>query len=310
MTSELNALMLAMLKVFLALVTGYTLQKKGVFNPDSNKKLSELIVTITMPCLIVCSAAEENTVARSEMLLLLGAGVIIYAGLIAFAFLCARLFRVPKAHAGTFEALIIFGNAAFMGYPLVEALYGRSAILLATIVNMPFNILAFTLGIALLSGDSAQKLSVRARLRSALNPGLIAGLLALVVVLCAVPLPQVIVEPLGFIGNLTPALSMITLGSILAEFPLAAAFRDKSVWLVSALRLIVIPLVVFWAAGPFFTDRVILGVLLITNAVPCATTTAMLSARYGGEEAYAAGGVLVSTVLSIVTIPVIAALLL
>lgn len=311
MTSEIVPLIIVMIKLFFALAIGFTFQRKHIFNPDSNRKLSELIITITVPCLILASAAEKSSANKGEMLQLMMTGIIIYIGMCVMAFVCAKIFKIKKIDRRTFQSLLIFGNATFMGYPVVQALYGNSAILLTSVIHLPFNLFVFTYGIYLLAGEEHENsLSVAQRLRQAINPGLISAVLALIIFLFSIQLPTVVTSCISFIGDLTPALSMITLGSILGEFQIGDSFKSRDVWIISFLRLLVFPIIIYFCCRPFFSSPEILGVLLLSNAMPCASTNAMLSSKYQGREKYAASGILVCTLVSMVTIPLLTYLVL
>lgn len=311
MTSEIAPLMIVMLKLAAAMGLGYWLQKRGTFTPDSNRRISEMVVTVTSPCLILAASASEITVDRSEIYLLIIAGFVIYLFLAAVAYLVSRFLKGSAESKRTAQALLIFGNASFMAYPVVEALYGKSAILLTSLVHTPFNLLIFSYGIYLLSGEAEESgLTRKQKLMQMINPGLLSAIAALLVVAFQISIPQFIVEPLQFIGNLTPALSMVVLGSILAEFPLSSMFKFKNVWVICLLRLVVMPLIIYWACGYFFTSQEILGIILTSNMMPCASSNAMFATKYGGEEQYTASAVFISTVLSLITIPIMLMLLL
>lgn len=306
MTSEIAPLIIVMIKLFFALAIGFSFQRKHIFNPDSNRKLSELIVTITAPCMILASAAEKSNTDKGEMVQLLIAGFLIYIFMCVIAFLCAKVFKIAKPNDRTFQALLIFGNSSFMGYPVVQALYGNSAILLTSVVHLPFNLFVFTYGVYLLAGEKHEdSLSIAQRLKQAINPGLIAAVCALIVFLFSIQLPTVVTSCISFIGDMTPALSMITLGSILGEFEIGNAFKTKDVWIISIFRLLIIPIIIYLCCRPFFSGAEVLGVLLLSNAMPCASMNAMLSSKYKGQEQYAASGIFVCTVVSMVTIPLL-----
>lgn len=293
-----------MIEMFVALAVGYILNRRGYFNADSNRRISDLIVTVTSPALILSSVSEPDQSARGETVTLLLIGFAIYILVPVFAGIVSKLLRVTPDKSGTFQALLIFGNTGFMGIPVVSALYGRSAIFFASILHMPFNLLVFTYGLILLGGGE-NKLTPKEKFRQIMNPGLFAGIAAILIFFSGIQIPDMIMKPVSFIGDITPALSMIVLGSILAEYPARSLLKEKTIWPVAVFRLAVIPLIIWACTLPFVSDPTLSGIILITNAMPCGAMCAMLSAKYDGNEQLASTGVFATTMISLVTIPVL-----
>lgn len=300
-----------MIELFIALSIGFVFQKRRIFTPQTNRRISDLIVTVTSPALILSSVSSSSGTGRAETTGLLIAGFLIYICIPVLAFLAARLFKIRKEIRGTFQALLIFGNTGFMGIPVVMALYGKEAVFPASILHLPFNLLVFTYGVHLLSGYAEEEsLTIRQKIKQIMNPGLFASLAALVIYFTGITIPDIVMTPVSFIGDITPALSMIVLGSILGEYPTDSLFREKSIWLVCLFRLCLIPLLIWSICLHFFNNPMLSGIILLTNAMPGAAMCAMLSAKYHGNEQYAAVGVFITTILSLITIPVFSALFL
>ena len=128
---------------------------------------------------------------------------------------------------------------------------------------------------------------------------------AILIFFSGIQIPDMIMKPVSFIGDITPALSMIVLGSILAEYPARSLLKEKTIWPVAVFRLAVIPLIIWACTLPFVSDPTLSGIILITNAMPCGAMCAMLSAKYDGNEQLASTGVFATTMISLVTIPVL-----
>ena len=111
-------------------------------------------------------------------------------------------------------------------------------------------------------------------------------------------------ETFSFLGNMTPPLSMIILGSVLAEYPLSSIFKDLKINLMLVLKQLLLPVVATVLAHLVFTDPVITGIITLTFAMPCATMTVMLSKEYKSDTLTASAGVVFTTVLSLITIPI------
>jgi predicted permease len=132
----------------------------------------------------------------------------------------------------------------------------------------------------------------------------VASAIALLLYFCNITLPKVATETFSFLGNMTPPLSMIILGSVLAEYPLSSIFKDLKINLMLIVKQLLLPVIATVLAHLVFTDPVITGIITLTFAMPCATMTVMLSKEYKSDTLTASAGVVFTTVLSLITIPV------
>lgn len=296
-----------MLELFIILIIGYFLAKKDVLNQDAGKRISILIVNIVFPALIIAAVSEnldQGSLSSVLGVFLLGMATYIVLPIAAWIFM--KLLRVPAGQQGIYQFMLIFSNCSFMGYPVLGAIFGSQAIFLSAIFNLPFNLLAFSYGIALVCKDSKAKAGFR--LSKLLNPGIIASVLALVIYGVSLRLPAMILELCSMVGNMTTPLSMLVLGAALAEIPLKDVFMDVRIYLMSAVRLIAIPCLAYFILHFFVSDVMTLGVAVMSLAMPVASMTVMLSNQYDGNVRLASIGVFVSTLLSVATIPLISAL--
>ncbi len=302
-----------MCKLLSAMLIGFYLFKKGVLTAETNRKMSAMIVQITCPCIILSSIASVSHDDSGVVIRLFLAGIVMYAIFLVAARVLTKVMRVPAHLRGTYMCMFIFSNNIFMGYPVVQALFGDSAIFYITIFNMPFNLLFFTLGLHYFRKDiSIEHPEVekpKTDLRSILNNGLLAAVAALVIYFANLSLPTLFYECVGFIGNITTPLSMIIIGASMA----AASFREmkaeKGVWPMVPVRLVVIPLLV-WAVMHLWTsDPTIISICTIGAGMPVASIVAMGSAPYPRQNKTASIGVVISTLCSLITIPVMVVLL-
>ena len=212
--------------------------------------------------------------------------------------------RNTPGKQGVYRMLLMFGNVTFMGFPVAQALYGEQAIFYMNIFNIPFTLLIFTYGVALLreKGDGVQT-AVRAR--DIFSPGFLSGLLSLVIYFVQIPVPPMVVNALGFIGGLTTPLSMVVLGSTIAGFSFRDIFKEHKMFILAGLRLAVFPALGFLVAKLIFADAMLAGIVTISLGMPSASLCAMISRQYGNalQADTAAMGVFITTVLSIATIP-------
>lgn len=312
------AIVVTMCKLFAAMLIGYFLNKADILDERTSKHLSAMIVSIIMPLLIISSVAGIQG-DSGEVLKLFLAGVVCYGMFPVIAFLVVRLFRIPVNLRGTYMCMVIFSNNAFMGYPVVSALFGNSAIFYATIFNMMFNIMLFSLGIYLIRKDAGidgekeeapviPKKRIYA-IRQVLNNGVIASIIALVVYFSGVKLPGVISEPCGFIGNVCMPLSMMVIGSSIANYSLKEIFSEKKVYLITFVRLVLMPVLVYFAMHLFTDNMELIKIATITIGMPIASVVAMASAPYKNQGKAAAIAVVFTTLCSLITTPVMCLIL-
>jgi len=203
---------------------------------------------------------------------------------------------------------LVFPNVGYMGIPLIEAMYGAGsdAMFYVTACNIVFNFCAFTLGIRLIgmSGEGG-----RVTWRSILlNISILASFAGVLCYLLGIRVPAPVLSSLNSLGNMTTPLSMLIIGAVLAASPIRDILSDWTVCLVSLLRLFALPALAFLVLRPFIADKTVLDVLVVLAATPVGVMTTVFSVRYRANVALSSRMVFVSTVLSIVTIPVCAAL--
>jgi predicted permease len=227
---------------------------------------------------------------------------LIYAYLFVCAFFLPRLLKIPEKDRGTYQVMTIFANIGFMGLPVILAVYGKEAVLYATVFLFPYNVLIYTLGIRLLvQGEEKEKTRIRAK--DIFNIGFVSALAALVVYLSGIPVPSPITGVLGYLSGLSAPLSMILIGYSLTRYSLRTLFTDARLVLFSLIRLLAVPLLGMLVIRLFIHDSDLLGVCLIMLATPVGSMTSMLAELYGGDMSLASRGVALTTALCVATIP-------
>lgn len=307
---DFSNIAIALCKLFSLLIVGYFLNKKKILDSHINTGLSALLLNATNPALILSSLGATGGVAKGDVSKLLIFGLCFYIMLPVIAWIVVHLLRIHPSKRSIAQLLIIFSNTGFMAIPILQTLYGDVSVFYSNILNLPFNFLFFSYGVYLINreniissaegGQTGQKLNWR----KFINPGIIASAIALILYFCEIRLPKVANETFSFLGNMTPPLSMIILGSVLAEYPLSSIFKDLKINLMLVLKQLLLPVAATVLAHLVFIDPVITGIITLTFAMPCATMTVMLSKEYKSDTLTASAGVVFTTVLSLITIPI------
>ena len=299
MTSVVHQLLL----LFLVMAVGFVAGKTGIMNADFNRGLSTLVLTVTLPAMIISAVINgEHTLSQEQVLLLLLLSVVLYVFLILMAWLCTFVLHVPRDSVGLYRYLLIFSNIGFLGFPVVSAVFGESAVFYASVFQIPFCFLTYTLGIALIAGKDKMLSPGKALLQ----PGVIAPLIALILYLLNVPVPTLIGDTFNAVGSITTPAASLIVGATIALLPFRKLVARWRLYLVSLLKLIVFPLLLWAILRWFITEPMMLGVTVILCSMPVASNVTMICHEYGGDAQLSAAGVLISTVLSLVTIPLIA----
>lgn len=298
-----------MIVLFTIMLVGYGLNKFGILREESNNVLSELIVKVTGPVLVVNSVCGiDTTKDKWQIIQIFFVGILLYALLIVFSQIIIRLLNLNNESGNIYVLMLTFTNTSFIGYPILRVLYGDYAIFASSILHMPFNILIYSYGVYMIQrqGDAKRKFNIK----DILNTGVIAAIIALIIFLLGINVPEIVQEVLTMIGEITIPLSMILIGSSLALIPLKYVFSDIKIYLVSFIKLILMPIVTYFIARLLTSDSFLIAQLTIATALPAGSMIVMLTTQYKGNVKAASIGVFITTVLSVVTIPLMVYLLL
>ncbi|MGN0367423.1 MAG: AEC family transporter [Wujia sp.] len=296
-----------MLELFIIMAIGYTLAKLGCLDKTTSDKLSWMVVNLSMPLLIIASVfGKEGNLADVMDYLLYGC--VFYLCSMLIAYLCCKLLFVRKKNMGTYQFILIFTNCSFMGYPVMEAVLGPDSVFYMSIFNLPFNILAFSYGIWLLSRGSENQGGFSPK--KMLNAGIVSSILAIIIYANGIQFPKFIENTCSSVGGLTTPLSMLVLGITLAQLPVKELFNEIRLYPISAIRLVGLPVLTAVIVRMFTQDPMLIGVAVGTAAMPAASMSVMLTTLYGGNVKLASVGVFITTVCSVISIPLVLAWLL
>lgn len=297
-----------MLTMLLMLIVGVGAAKTGVVDGETNRRLSRFALAVPQCAIILSSAMNmEMELTLGRVLAVLGLAFLMYALLLAVGVLVPRLCRAKAENRGVYSFLITFGNVAFMGFPVVRAIYGSDAVFYAALLNVPFNLLAFTVGVGMISGSRAKS---GLDWRQVLNGPLVCSVAAVVMIFLPIRWPGPVKEAVGALGDMILPLSMIIVGASLGGQRLGDVFRDWRAYALAPVRLLVAPVLLWAVMRLFISDGMLLGVVTLLGGMPSAALSAMLAIQYGANERLATRTVFLTTVLSVVTIPLACWLLL
>lgn len=302
-----------LLGLFLLIGVGYGAVRLNFVPSSATQVFSSLLMKITLPATVLVSLVQPYDPAflhDGVLIVVLGGALLSLYGLISWW--SARFFRVSGAKKGVWVFACMFSNNGFMGFPIALALFHQEGLALAVFLGIPFNLLAYTLGAKLMcssredhGGEPAPSL-----VSILCTPVNAATLLGVALYLAQLSIPTVLSTPLTHLSNITTPLSMIVTGMTLAAGKASDLLRDKDVFSSCFMRLLVLPLLT-WGILVLLpiSNPLVVGVTLIIMAMPSPAITAILAQTYSADTAFAARAVFLSSLLCLVSIPLISLLL-
>ena len=350
-----------MIVMFLMMAVGYLCYRRQILTEEVSRKVSAIVVNVANPCMILSSALTDQQMQGKELVQTLAIVVMMYVFLLVVAQLLPRILCIQKESRGAYAAMTVFANIGFMGFPVLAAMYGNGALLYGAVFQIPFNILIYTYGVAVLTRkqgacakteqDVKAEVDVKAEpngktgerqdaqgitatvngmseniengseqqgklqgtvelVKKIFNIGVIACIAAMLLYFLQTPVPSFLQAFITNLGNLTAPLSMMIIGASLAQMPLKELFLDKKLLLFSLVKLLLLPAVWMIMVNRVAEQEILRGVCLVMMATPAGSMTAMLAQQYGGDYETASRGVALTTVLSVITMPLLAAVFL
>jgi malate permease and related proteins len=288
--------------IILALIMGIGIlaRKKGMLNAEVNSKLSDFLLNITLPCLIVTSFSfEYSAEMMNNVKMIFFYSVLIHIVLIFISKVFAVKFSEGSRKVIRF--VTVFSNSGFMGFPVLLGLYGNIGVFYGAVFNVPWNIFMLSFGSMLFTGNKDLK-SMR---KVIIHPGIIATVIGMIMFVFSLSMPLPLGKALASVGAMTTPLSMIIVGSMLAEIKLKEVFSGFAVYYVSAVRLIAAPLITLAIMKLLNADHLLTEIAVTIEAMPAAVIATVLANKFGGDTKLASRCVFISTIISMVTIPLI-----
>lgn len=301
-----------MAMIFILIGIGLLLYKKEMLSEMTSKQISGIIVNVTNPALLICSAFQEGPkVSLQELGMALGIYLIVYIILIAVSFLIPRILRVPDMYHYSYQMLTIFGNVGFIGIPLASAVLGAQSLIFVSIYNLIFNILIYTFGISLLQKAAAKQspdsdtVVTSPVWKKLVNAGTISAAVTIIFYLSGFSVPTIVSSTLNYMGQATTLLSMLVLGASVAQMAPKDIFSHPKLYGFTLLRQILVPIGCILVLRPFIRNPLILNTMALMLAVPAANMPLMLSKQLHVDTDTISQGIILTTILSLVTIPVV-----
>jgi predicted permease len=286
--------------IFLMMVVGVYARKKKIIDENMNKGLTSILLNITMPLNVIAAFNfEYSREMFVNMLIVLVFGLLVHP--IAFVIARVLLVKFPKEEKNILLFSVVFSNCAFMAFPILDSIYGKIGILYGSAFLVSFNIYLWTLGVILYEKDK-----YKFNLKKVLNPGIISVIIGIFIFIFSVRLPFALQKCIELVGSMTTPLSMIITGVIIGGMDIKKLFNNPSIYAAAFLRLILIPVISAVALKALGINGIIYGICVLISAMPVASMATVLAENFGGNSQFASQNVFVTTIASLITIPILA----
>jgi len=297
-----------MVVLFAFVGVGFLCEKLHFFDTDSAKKLNKLVIHICAPCLIVHSVlGTELVYAPKELFMLILFGLAYNVITLFLSVILARAFSGGREEGRTYRFMMTYSNCVFMGYPIIAALFGDGAVFLASVCCIPYNIFLYCVGSILLCGKGS---GTKAFFKRLFNPAFFATIISLAVFFLELKVPESVEDIFSYLGNMVVPLALMLIGVSLGSMPVKKIFNDRRVYLICVGRLLIIPLIVHYALALVIYDPLFLNLFTIFTVMPCASVSPIFCTEYGGDAELASKSVFMSTLLAMISVPILLSFLL
>lgn len=306
---NISALNIIIATLFILMVCGFVCRKVKIIDDTASKKMSSLILKIGQPAMIIGSLAgaeySDENLKSAGIIVLLGFLLHLFVAVVAY-FICKPIKNLDEGKITEFS--LIFTNCAFIGFPIFDALFPENGIFLASFYIISFNVFIWTLGIAILGrGRDDIRLTPKQAL---LNFGTVPCLIGFLIYMLKNPtigftLPEFATKSLTYLANLCTPISVLITGALIATKKPKQILTSKNLYFFCIIKLFMLPLFVCFVAKLIHLPTIYALFSVAATALPTASTITMMSETYGLDSGYSSLTVGMSSLLSVVTLPLV-----
>lgn len=288
------------LELFILIGIGFLCGKTKMLSHKPVKSITDIVLYIVSPCVIVQNFIRPFDPAMlGGLLATAAAALVIHAVTIVIAMLVFHDKKPEKERVYRFA--LIFSNCGYMSLPMQQALLGSDGVFFGAVYIVIFNVVMWTFGVWLSSG-SGKDMSAK---KIILNPCIIGMVVGLLIFLLSIPIPEIITKPVGFMASLNTPLPMMVIGYYLSRSHIPDAFKDGKSFVCMLFRLVVVPVLAFGGMTLCGMRGAPLIACVIAASAPAAAATTMFAAKFDNDANLSVNLVTLSTILSVITMPLI-----
>ena len=306
--ADLSSAITAMIVLLAAAAAGFIAARLHWYDDHVHTRMSKILLNITLPCMIIASVAHLDRASGGSLVMQSFIyGLALYFGLLIVSWLCNIVLRTPRADKGEYLFMGTLTNLSFIGIAVASSLFGDQAAFIIAVFLLPLNLVLYSFGVIVCTRVAG--VSTKIDLRAMLSGPLVASALAVLLFLSGLQLPDLVTESLSYVGSITAPVAMMMVGYVMATCSLRDALGEWRIYVVTLMRQLVVPFVLYVLLRQVVPDPLVLGVFVIAFAMPVGSIASVIVASYGMEGKLAAKGTVISTLMSFATIPALVALM-
>lgn len=308
----MQVIFINVLILFMLLFLGFIMGTKKIVAHSSINDITNILIDVSIPCTIVVSLIRpfsQRLIGDTIKVCL--CILIFHLVMTGISYGMSKILKVDKLKQGSWIFALVFSNNAFIGYPLMYALYGNDGLFLMAMGNIVQNILIFSIGVKMTNLNYGKDEHVRLR-NIIITKQNIAVVIGLIIFFTQIAIPKPIVTLITYVSNLTVPLSMIVVGLSLSRYDVRNMFTDGEVYRLTAIRMVIIPIIMLLAykgLGINANKDLPLAILYFTAVLPAPAFTTIMAERYNTSIEFSSKCVFITTIISIITVPVLAGML-
>ncbi|MGM9935908.1 MAG: AEC family transporter [Candidatus Ornithomonoglobus sp.] len=301
---DIKILITQMAELFIIMLLGYLVYRIKLVDDHFVKKFTKLILDVTLPAMILASVLklEERQSTADVLTALITAAALFFVILPVFGRLLARLLFVKKEAVGLYTFMNAYSNVGFMGFPVISALCGSVGLFYAAIFNLIFNLSIYTMGIWMMNKGNQNAVKFNPKLLC--TPGVLVAVIAIGIYFLNISFPAVITDSVDAVGSITSPSAMLLIGCTLAKMDVKSVFNEWRLYPWTIIKQIAVPLLLWIPFTLVIKNELLLQVTYILTAMPVANSAVLFATNYGGDAELAAKSVFLTTLISLVTVPV------
>lgn len=290
-----------MLALLIMIGTGYFMARTGMLDEHTNNQISGMIVNVFNPLLVLSSAvssAGQISIHTVGVVGMVAAAMFLF--FIAAGMVLTPLFEKDASQRKIFQMMFVFSNLGFIGIPVVTSILGAEYVVYITEFLLVYTVVFYTYGITVMEG----KFSLSS-LKEMINPGTVACIAALGIILLNIQLPDFLKTAISYLGNVTSPMALVGVGFTLAHSDLKKIFGEFRLYVFAAVKLLVLPLLMLPALKFFVQDTSLIPVCMVMFGMPIGNMPLMVANQKGIDGSTCSASIILTTVLCVITVPIL-----
>ncbi|MDY6104470.1 MAG: AEC family transporter [Acetatifactor sp.] len=291
--------------MFLLIMTGFMLRKFGLITDAGKKCITDVLLYAILPCNIIKAfTADLGSDRWKEFAVLLAVAIAVQVLALIICHFCYN--RMNAGEKAVYQYATVCSNSGFLGNPVAESVFGSMGLLYASVFLIPQRVVMWTAGVSYFTRETDKR---KAYKKILIHPSMIATYIGFIILIFHLTIPTPIYKAVVSLSNCTTAMTMMYVGTILVGVDFKALITKKQLY-YNLIRLVIMPAIIWIGCRLLQIDPLITGVGVLLTSMPAGSTTSLLAAKYEADEESAAKCVVLSTLLSIIAIPVWSGILL